>query len=171
MALFMVVEHYLSGPGPVYARFAEPSITAPGTAAVFFAQFQPGAGDDGLFIGSGGEVDPVIQVGDALFGSTVTFLEFSRGLNNRGEIAFRYSLANGVIGIALAKPAAPAPAVCICEVDGVIPVDVFDLLSYLNEWFNSTPAADIDGVPGVDVFDLLFFLNCWFPASAGAPCP
>jgi hypothetical protein len=70
-----------------------------------------------------------------------------------------------------ANPCTGGPA-CACETDGdANQVNVFDLLSYLDLWFPSAPAADIDGTAGVNVFDLLFYLDCWFPASAGNPCP
>ena len=41
-------------------------------------------------------------------------------------------------------------------------VDLFDLLVYLDLWFDLDPNADLDGVPGIDVFDLLVFLDEWF---------
>jgi hypothetical protein len=63
-------------------------------------------------------------------------------------------------------------AQCACEFDGDAgQVNVFDLLAYLDLWFQDAAGADLDGDPGVDVFDLLFYLDCWFPASAGNPCP
>src|SRR5690606_27003953 len=62
----------------------------------------------------------------------------------------------------------PVPA-CLCELDEVEGIDVFDLLAYLDLWFAGDDDADVDDAPGVDVFDLLAFLDCWFPASAGAP--
>ncbi len=61
------------------------------------------AGGEGIFIGPDPMADKVIQFGDALFGSTLTALGFDRGLNNNGDIAFRYMLANGVSGIAVAR--------------------------------------------------------------------
>ena len=54
---------------------------------------------------------------------------------------------------------------CPCETDNVPGVTVFDLLIYLNAWFQEDPAADLNGDNVVDVFDLLDFLGCWFPAS------
>jgi hypothetical protein len=50
--------------------------------------------------------DPVIATGDQLFGSTVTQLVGVSGtyLNNRGQIAFQYELADGRTGIARADP-------------------------------------------------------------------
>jgi hypothetical protein len=43
-----------------------------------------------------------------LFGSSVTSSAFFRGLNDEGQIAFAYGLANGQKGIALATPRDPA---------------------------------------------------------------
>ncbi|MBA3484792.1 MAG: hypothetical protein H0T51_23575 [Pirellulales bacterium] len=51
----------------------------------------------------------VIGHRDPLFGSTVENLGFYRGFNNRGDVAFNYSLANGVHGIAVAR-VIPEPA-------------------------------------------------------------
>jgi hypothetical protein len=48
-------------------------------------------------------------------------------------------------------------------------VNVFDLLAYLNLWFERDPAADlVPGGPeeGVDVFDLLAYLDSWFAPPA-----
>jgi hypothetical protein len=63
----------------------------------------------GIFIGPNAE--KVIASGDALFGSTVFALVMSNdlsltshSLNDAGQIAFRYVLANGRSGIALATP-------------------------------------------------------------------
>ena len=39
-----------------------------------------------------------------------------------------------------------------------------DLLAYLSLWFPQNPGADIDGTSGIDVFDLLFYLDAWFNA-------
>jgi hypothetical protein len=49
---------------------------------------------------------PVISTGDQLFGSTVTQLVGVSGtyLNNRGQIAFQYELADGRTGVARADP-------------------------------------------------------------------
>jgi hypothetical protein len=59
----------------------------------------------------------------------------------------------------------PAPP-CACEMTGDSPahVDVFDLLAYLDLWFESDPAAERTGdePASVDVFDLLSYLDCWF---------
>jgi hypothetical protein len=85
----------------------------------------------------------------------------------------------GSVELGLFKPGTPASvsavvsvptAPCLCELDGVGGVDVFDLLAYLDLWFDGAAAADLDAVPGVDVFDLLVFLDCWFDASAAGSC-
>ncbi len=61
---------------------------------------------------------------------------------------------------------------CPCELDGdPLQVSVFDLLAYLDRWFESDTAADMTSDNFIDVFDLLAFLDCWFDASAGNPCP
>jgi hypothetical protein len=63
------------------------------------------AGRDGIFVERTGGNNPeaVIQTGDPLFGSTVVALSIGRfSLNDGGWIAFRYQLADGRFGIALA---------------------------------------------------------------------
>jgi len=61
------------------------------------------AGGEGLFVGPDPVADKVIQTGDALFGSVLTSIFFDRGLNNNGAVAFSYTLANGVQGVAVAS--------------------------------------------------------------------
>ena len=64
----------------------------------------------GVFTGDDAVADKVIQTGDMLFGSMVTDLLFFRGgLNDHGDVAFHYELANGTEGIAVARPV-PEPA-------------------------------------------------------------
>ena len=53
-------------------------------------------------------LDKVIALGDALFGSTVTGLDFLNGLNDAGDVAFLYHLADGRQGIAVASVPEPA---------------------------------------------------------------
>ncbi len=67
----------------------------------FLAQLD--AGGDGIFTGPDAVLDKVIEEGDPLSSSTVTDLAFHRGLNDLGEIAFKYTLDNGVVGIAIAQ--------------------------------------------------------------------
>ena len=60
----------------------------------------------GIFLGlSGGEsLIPVIRPGDPLFGSTVTQVNLGRfALNDRFQMAFEYTLADGRSGIAIAS--------------------------------------------------------------------
>ena len=63
-------------------------------------------GRDGIFVEltGGSNPVPVIETGDALFGSTVVTLSTGRfSLNASGQIAFRYQLADGRSGIAVAS--------------------------------------------------------------------
>lgn len=87
--------------GPFFG-FGDPALNADGTVA-FAATFDnPGVGG-GIFIGDDPVADKVIQIGDPLFGSTVTLLFFAKaGLNDDGDVAFGYTLDNGVSGIAVA---------------------------------------------------------------------
>jgi hypothetical protein len=64
----------------------------------------------GIFVGQDPTTDKVIMVGDALDGSTVTQLFFTRdGLNNNGQIAFTAELSNGTQGVFVAT-AIPEPS-------------------------------------------------------------
>lgn len=60
----------------------------------------------GIFTGDDPDRDTVILTGDELFGSTVTSVDFfnPRGINDTGQIAFRFVLADGRSGIARAEP-------------------------------------------------------------------
>ena len=79
-----------------------PSINASGMVA-FSAGLDAGGG--GVFIGNGTITSEVIQAGDPLFGSTVLGAGvFPRSLNDAGQVAFYYELANGTTGIAIANP-------------------------------------------------------------------
>ena len=53
---------------------------------------------------------------------------------------------------------------CACEVDlnADGSIDVVDLLTYLEAWFNQDPAAERTGDGAIDVVDLLTFLTFWF---------
>ena len=88
-----------------------PSINDNGTVA--FSAVLRGESGQGIFIGPDPEADKVIATGDSLFGSTVeSFRSFNgqdigfstRGLNNRGQIAFYAQLADGTSGIFRADP-------------------------------------------------------------------
>ena len=82
-----------------------------GTIAFEASRDLPGGLFDGTGIYTGGdpESDRVIAPGDSLFGGTVAGVGFSRGLNDRGQIAFVYSLFGTGGGIAIATPV-PEPA-------------------------------------------------------------
>jgi hypothetical protein len=72
-------------------------------------------GGGGIFTGPDPLVDKVIAAGDPVFGSVLTGIEETlgtRAVNNRGDIVFRYTLANGVRGVALAQ-AVPEPTTFI----------------------------------------------------------
>ena len=89
-----------------FGSFGAPAVNAAGDVA-FLATLD--AGGVGIFTGDDPVADKVIAAGDALFGSTVTDLRFSRALNDGGQIAFRYDLANGATGVAIAT-IVPEPA-------------------------------------------------------------
>ena len=94
----------LSGPFSYLGGFNsyQPSINASGMVA-FGAALDAGGG--GVFIGDGTTTSEVIQAGDALFGSIVTGAGVSpNSLNDSGQVAFTYTLANGTRGIAIATP-------------------------------------------------------------------
>lgn len=92
---------------------ASPAINDDGTVA-FLAFLQ--SGGEGIFTGSDPINNKVIATGDNLLGSTVTDIDSFdlEGLNNRGQIAFAASLANGTQGIYIATPknatSVPEPA-------------------------------------------------------------
>lgn len=102
----------LSGPFSYLGDFDfnQPSINGAGAVA-FVAGLD--AGGYGIFIGDGTDMIEVIGTGDALFGSTVTGFGISpTSLNDSGQVAFAYGLANGTTGIAIATPV-PEPTVTL----------------------------------------------------------
>jgi hypothetical protein len=111
--------------GPFTGNFGnEVDINASGKVA-FKATLD--AGGSGIFTGPDPVADKVIQTGDALFGSTVTVVGDVSArtsdifdMNDHGEIAFRYELANGVSGIAVARIVPePSSAIVLSVVLGV----------------------------------------------------
>ncbi len=76
------------------------------------------SGGNGLFLGDGTTTTQVIRTGDALFGSTVSLLDVGEtGLNDAGQLAFKYTLANGVSGVAVAA-AVPEPGSALLLLGG-----------------------------------------------------
>jgi hypothetical protein len=65
--------------------------------------FVAGNGPNGIYTGDNPLLDKVISRGDRLFDSTLSSVQSSVDINNRGDIAFQYALANGVYGIAVAR--------------------------------------------------------------------
>lgn len=93
--------------GPYNADIADVALNNAGDVA-FRAELTPNM--YAILTGPDPVADKVIGDGDALFGSTVTLLKGNAGdpiidgPNDAGQIVFRYSLANGRSGIALATP-------------------------------------------------------------------
>ena len=85
----------------------QPSINDAGTVA-FLASLD--VGGFGIYTGDGINTREVIGSGDSLFGSTITALQISpTSLNDSGQVAFFYELANGTTGIAIAN-SVPEPS-------------------------------------------------------------
>jgi len=103
-----------SGP---FSTFIRPWINNAGTV-VFYADLAPSG--HGIFTGDGGSTSKVIRTGDPLFGSTVAEVIIGGpSLNDNGDVAFRYFLANGVDGIAIAR-IIPEPASLALLLAGLI---------------------------------------------------
>jgi hypothetical protein len=104
------VEALFTGPDIVADRIVDTSgafnailnasITRNGTI-VFQADLDNGA--TGIFVGPDPVEDKVVAEGDPLFGSTIANLNIGdEGVNDLGQVAFWYRLANGVEGVAVA---------------------------------------------------------------------
>jgi len=94
-----------SGP---YSNIASSTMNNAGGIA-FYASIDTGG--SGIFTGANPASDAVIKLGNSLFGSSV--ININPGvdyLNDNGQIAFGYTLANGLSGIAVATPL-PLPPV------------------------------------------------------------
>ena len=86
--------------------------------------------DTGLFNGPDPVRDRIIMTGDALFGSTVeeVYLQLPpmhRALNNQGQVAVSYRLADGRHGVAIASPAPMGDA----NVDSFVNLADFNILA------------------------------------------
>jgi uncharacterized protein (TIGR03437 family) len=85
----------------------------------------PGSSTTGVYIGPDPAADKVIAVGDSLFGSRLGSIDGpgkgnGRYFNDRGQIAFYYTLANGERGVAVATPAAPSAGAPVLPADSVL---------------------------------------------------
>ena len=107
-----------SGP---FNGFRQPSLNNSGTVA-FLGSLD--TGESGIFTGPDPSADEVIGTGDPLFGSTVAqFFMDRESLNDSGQIAFYYELADGRIGVARADPLVtpvPEPGTLFLLVAGLL---------------------------------------------------
>jgi hypothetical protein len=141
-----------------FDAFDEPAINNAGDVA-FRAELDDGG--HGIYVGADPVADKVIAYGDALFGSTVTQLEFFHfGHNDAGQIAFVYSLDDGQYGIAVATPEQSLPG--DCDGDGYVDFDDFVALSGCLDG-PDIPAgagcacADLNGDDDIDLADVWSF--------------
>jgi hypothetical protein len=78
---------------------------------IIFGQEGQG-GRAALYSGTNPATDRILGLGDPLFGSTLQSIGFNladqEAFNNRGELAFGYTLANGVTGVAVLTVPEPA---------------------------------------------------------------
>ena len=104
----------ISGPFSSFGsfNFGQPSINDAGTVA-FLASLDTGG--FGIYTGDGTGTSEIIGSGDPLFGSTVAALQISpTSLNDSGQVAFYYRLADGTTGIAIANPVPePSPSLLV----------------------------------------------------------
>ena len=105
----------------LFGGFGSPSLNDSGTVA-FSAVVD--TGQAGIFTGPDPIADEVISSGDTLFGSTVVgAVTFKESLNDAGQIAFIYQLADERRGIARADPLvipAPEPGTVALLVAGLL---------------------------------------------------
>lgn len=98
-----------------FGQFGNTSINSAGTVG-YFAALE--GGGYGIFTGDGGPTSRVIGQGDVLNGSTVAHVSLGNGaLNDLGQISFRYTLADGISGVAVATPI-PEPVSLILVAGG-----------------------------------------------------
>jgi hypothetical protein len=87
-----------------------PAIADDGTVVFYATRL---GGPSGLYTGTNLATDAVIEVGDALFGSTVISLDvggtYQHGVSPSGRVGFSYALASGMSGVAVATPV-PEPS-------------------------------------------------------------
>lgn len=113
------------GDGQFYG-FSQPIINDSGQiafhATAFGAAGRPASDEALLFYNPNHELVQIARLGDPAFGSTITNLWFTQddpgtsniqnGFNDRGEVAYAFSLADGRQGIALWTPV-PEPTSCL----------------------------------------------------------
>lgn len=106
----------------------------------------------------------VARKGDALLGSTITGLSFaasspneSNGFNNQGQVAYRFSLANGNSGVAIFSIGEAATLTGDFNSDGF--VDAADYTVWRDTLGQSGTdlAADADGSQHVDAIDYMLW--------------
>lgn len=141
------------------------AINDAGTVA--FCSTLDNASGHGIFTGADPLNDCVIRTGDELFGSIVTDVQWFRALDEWGNISFKYTLASGVQGIAIASPLPSADF----NNDGL--VDGTDLALWKANVGNPTPlSGDADGNGNVDGADFLAWQRQFTgPASAPSQSP
>jgi hypothetical protein len=137
----------------------------------------------GLYFYNGTSVSELVRVGDSFLGSTIDALGFAgsvyddaSGLNNNGQIAFSFSLANGVNGIALIG----ASGLITGDTDGDGDIDDADLGTAFANYSGpagstarKTPSqGDADGDGDIDDADLgLAFAGYTGPIATAVPEP
>ena len=92
-----------------------PAINNRGTVA-FVADFQ---GNSGLYVGPDPTQDQVISVGDTIDGQKVIGIDFFRGMNERGQLAFTAIFENNGQGVFVASPV-PEPSTMVLFGTGIM---------------------------------------------------
>lgn len=143
-----------------------PALNETGTIA-FAASLDDGG--QGIFTGSDPVADKVVAAGDELFGSAVTSIRFESGLDEKGDIAFSYTLANGISGIAVADLRLPADA----NDDGIVSLaDFLILRANFGSGANVTyDDGDFNEDGSVSLADFLILRANFGSGSGDAPVP
>ena len=119
----------LNDPAAMLLNPRTPAINNRGTVA-FVADFQ---GNPGLFVGPDPVEDQVISVGDTLDGQKVIGIDFLRGMNDRGQLAFTAILENNRQGVFVANPVPEASTIVLLGI-GLVVLSIW-------RWKKSKPAA------------------------------
>jgi hypothetical protein len=96
-----------------FLQFSAPAISGSNIAFIGHS-----AGGSGLFLASAGTLTPLINYGDPLFGSTVTFLGMGVFGFDNNTLAFNYRLADGRSGFAVAT--VPEPSTLLFAALGLV---------------------------------------------------